>query len=127
MSKNNLIIVGKHDIINVKNFENIDEFNDYYKLHEDEINKLSTVKLNKIYHIKGFKIVRRKINENEEKTLAFHQVFKTNSNENNNDDRFTEIEQSITDLNEKLKAIELANEKLKKQVIEIINVINSSN
>lgn len=124
MSRNNLIIVGKHDKINVKNFENIDEFNDYYKLHEDEINKLSTVKLNKMYHIKDFKIIRRKINE--EKTLAFQQVFKTNSNENNYDERFVEIEQTITDLNEKLKAIEIQNEKIKAQLMEIIKVINGS-
>ena len=66
MNKNSLNIIGKSDKINVKNFENIDEFNDYYKLHEEEINKLSTVKLNKMYHIKDFKIVRRKINEKED-------------------------------------------------------------
>ena len=38
MSQNSLNIVGKHDVNNVKNIE---EFNDYYKLHEEEINKLS--------------------------------------------------------------------------------------
>ena len=126
MSKNNLNIIGKNDKINVKNFENIDEFNDYYKLHEEEINKLSTVKLNRMYHIKDFKIIRRKIDGNETKQLCYQQIFKTNVDNLHDENRFEELEQSLTELNSKIKSLELENNKIKQQLIEIIKVINSN-
>ena len=118
MNQNKLIIVGKNDKISVKNFDNINEFEDFYKLHEDEINKLSTVKLNKMFHIKDYKIIRRKIDGNEDKTLGFQQIFKTN-NESNDDSRYEE-------LNNRLKLVEIENTKIKNQLIEIIKVINQN-
>lgn len=118
MNSNSLNIIGKHDKINVKNFDNLEQFNDYYKLHEEEINKLSTVKLNRMYHIKDYKIVRRKINGNEDKTLAFQQVFKNESSPNNNDDE---------ELLNRIKSLEIDNIKIKQQLMEIINVLNNSN
>ena len=138
MSQNKLTVIGKNDKINVKNFDNIDEFNDYYKLHESEINEVSTVKLNKMFKIKDFKIVRRKIDGKEVKTLCFQQVFKNKSESNINDEsKFEEIESSIAalrssteamlkDLNDKIKLIEVENSKIKSQLIEIIKVINNS-
>lgn len=114
MNQNIVNIIGKSDKINVKNFDSIDEFNDFYKLHEDEINNLSTVKLNRIYHIKDFKIVRRKIDGKEEKTICFQQVFKDDSTTNNDE------------LINRIKALELDNSKIKQQLMEIINVINNA-
>ena len=115
MNQNTLNIIGKSDKINVKNFDSVDEFNDFYKLHEDEINKISTVKLNRMYHIKDFKIVRRKIDGQEEKSLAFQQVFKNDSTENTYDE-----------LNNRIRALELDNAKIKQQLLEIIKVINNA-
>ena len=118
MSKNNLNIIGKSDKINVKNFDNLEQFNDFYKLHEAEINKLSTVKLNQMYHIKDYKIARRKVDGKEDKMLCFQQIFKTDA-PNDDSDRLTELENRI-------KNLELANEKIIKQITEIINAINAS-
>ena len=126
MSQNKLTVIGKNDKINVKNFDSIDEFNDFYKLHESEINELSTVKLNKMYKIKDFKIVRRKIDGKEDKTLFFQQIFKNKSETNNNDSRIEELENSIIELNNKLKSIESDNLKIKAQLIEIVKAINSN-
>ena len=124
-------IYGKNSAINVKNFDSLDEFQQYYNLHKIDIDELSTVKLNRLYHINGYKITRRKIENNEDKTLCFRQLYKTelekSTNENNNDERFEEIENSITELKNKIKAFEAENMKIKKQLLEIINVINSSN
>ena len=128
MNQNSLKIIGKHDKINVKNFDNLEQFNDFYKLHEAEINKLSTVKLNQMYHIKDYKIARRKVDGKEEKILCFQQIFKTDAlsaanrvgdSPNDDSDRLTELEQRI-------KTLELENNKIKQQLIEIINAINAS-
>ena len=43
-----------------KEFETSDEFNLYYAKHKEDIDKLTTHKLNKMYHIKGFRITRIK-------------------------------------------------------------------
>lgn len=120
-------IYGKDNTIKPKFFESLEQFNEFYTLHKSEIDAMTTNKLNRLYKINNYKITRRKIDGNEVKTLCFQLIKPELTPENNNDERFTELEQLITDLNEKLKAIELDNEKIKKQVIEIINVINSSN
>jgi len=130
MSQNQILVIGKNDKINVKNFDNIDEFNDYYNLHESEINELSTVKLNKMFKIKDFKIARRKNDSSAVKKLYFIQQMKPTNQSTNNDDlneRIEELETSISDLNNKMKNIELENSKIKSQLIEIIKAINSSN
>ena len=128
-----IVIYGKNSNINVKNFENLDEFQQYYFLHKDEINALTTVKLNRLYHIKNYKITRRKLaNGDEDKTLCFRQMTKDElspklSLENNNSiSRIDELEQSINDLQDKVKKLEVENEKIKNQLLEIIKVINSN-
>ena len=44
----------------LKEFETPDEFNLFYTKNKDEIDKLTTHKLNKLYHIKGYRITRIK-------------------------------------------------------------------
>jgi len=127
MSQKPFNIIGKSDKINVKNFESLEEFNDYYKLHEKEINELSTVKLNKMFKIKDFKIVRRKQPDNtEEKALYFQQVFKKEEPKLNLESRIEELGQTMNILNEKVKIIETEQLKIKSQLLEIIKVINTN-
>ena len=128
-------IYGKNSSIKTKQFETLDEFNQFYKLHKEEIDEMTTNKLNRLYHIKDYKITRRKIGNNEDsgastkgvKTLCFQQI-KPTSKENNDDlnERIEELETSISDLNNKMKNIELENSKIKSQLIEIIKAINNS-
>ena len=126
MSQISLKIIGKHDIPNVKNFDNLEQFNDYYKLHEDEINKLSTVKLNQMFHIKDYKIARRKDSneENGNKMLCFQQIFKTQPSTAST--AIEEIASHYTVINERIKQLELENTKIKQQLVEIIKAINGS-
>ena len=72
-SKNLITVVGKNSNFNVKNFDTLDEFQNYYNLHKDEIDKLSTIKLNRMFKIKDYKITRRTIDNAEQKTLCFRQ------------------------------------------------------
>ena len=89
----------------------------FYTLYKSEIDSMTTNKLNRLYKINNYKITRRKIGDNEEKTLCF-QLIKpdlTQSDEN----RFQELELTLTSL-------ELENNKIKQHLIEIIKVINSN-
>ena len=133
-------IYGKQSNINVKNFDSIEEFQQYYNLHKDEIDKTTTTKLNRMFKIKDYKITRRKIGDNDGKTLCFQQI-KSNQNKNVDKDAYEEykielceLENTISELNSKMKNIELKFEqsqleinKIKKQMVEIINAINGSN
>jgi len=119
-------IYGKDTTIKIKSFETLEEFNEYYKLHQEEIEKMTTKKLNKIYQIKDYKITRRKIGTNENKKLCF-QLDKNNLLTKENDDfRIEELENSVNELKTSLKSLELENNKIKQQLIEIINVLNNS-
>ena len=134
-SKNLITVVGKNSNFNVKNFDTLDEFQNYYNLHKDEIDKLSTIKLNRMFKIKDHKITRRTIGGNETKTLCFRQLLKselrpaysaemeTPLQQQNAD---TEIENILTELNDRIKQLELDNTNIKKQLIEIINALNGS-
>ncbi len=44
----------------LKEFNTTDEFNAFYSLHKDEMDKLTTHKLNKMYSVKGYRITKIK-------------------------------------------------------------------
>ena len=44
----------------IKEFNTIDEFNAFYSLHKDEMDALTTHKLNKMYYVKGYRITKIK-------------------------------------------------------------------
>ena len=111
-------IYGKDITINVKNFDSLDEFNQYYNLHKSEIDGLSTNRLNKIYHIKDYKITRRKLDNNEDKQLCF-QLTKSNPPKES-------IENSMSiDFQRQIDELKFETSKIKQQVIEIVKVLNS--
>ena len=128
MSKNKIGFYGKDDRHEVKNFDTLDEFQRYYDLHTDEINQLSTFKLNKMYHIKDYKITRRKLNDgNEEKTLCFRKLFKSELTPPLTTAPTAEITSKVPEeFESRLSALESAIKNIKAQLIEIINVINGT-
>ena len=125
-NSNNLIVVGKNSNIVIKNFDSLNEFQQYYNLHKEEIENLSTVKLNRMFKIKDYKITRRTINGNEDKTLCFRQLFKNELPETHNTtEDFPDLSTQIENLNDKIKQLEIENMKIKNQIIEIINALNA--
>ena len=119
-----LTVVGKNSNINIKNFDTLEEFQNYYNLHKSEIDKLSTVKINRMFKIKDYKITHRTVSGAEDKTLCFRQLLKNEMENHEREEHDNEIETTLTELNERIKQLELDNSKIKKQLIEIINHIN---
>ena len=97
-----------------KEFISPEEFNLYYKIHKDEMDKLTTHKLNKLYHIKNYRITKikgelmlKKFNESLAKT-------KTADNDNDTDNDNTELEKRIEMLEVEYKNdIEQLNDEIK--------------
>ena len=94
----------------VINFGSIDEFKSYLDENEEEMNKLSTVKLNRLYHIDGYRITKlqgkislRKIHKNDHSTT------------DDNTDRLALIEESIVILSEKIN-----------EIVKVIALVKSS-
>ena len=114
-------IYGKDITFSIKNFDSLDEFNQYYNLHKSEIDELSTNRLNKIYHIKDYKITRRKLNNNEDKQLCF-QLMKPNLPKETNESTTT-----TNALQKQIEELKYEVSKIKQQVIEIVKVFNGSN
>ena len=44
----------------LKEFNSTDEFNAFYSMHKDEMDALTTHKLNKMYHVNGYRITKIK-------------------------------------------------------------------
>ena len=44
----------------LKEFNTVEEFNNFYSLNKDELDKQTTHKLNKMYHVKGYRITKIK-------------------------------------------------------------------
>ncbi len=59
-----VLVLGK-DINVLKNFNSVDEFNLYYTKHKDEMDILTTQKLNKLYKIDGYRITKKDTRDKE--------------------------------------------------------------
>lgn len=109
-----------------KEFISPEEFNLYYKIHKDEMDKLTTHKLNKLYHIKNYRITKikgelmlKKFNESLAKTKtadndAKLRQFVDNDTDNDNTELEKRIEMleveyknDIEQLNDEIKNIKL--------------------
>lgn len=93
----------------IKEFNTPEEFNMWYKMNKKEMDELTTHKLNKLYHINGYRITKRK-GELMLKIYGENKKNENSSNEENlqNDDRITEIENNIEQINEEIKNIKIA-------------------
>ena len=59
-----ITILGK-DLNVLKNFNTIDDFNKYYTKHKEEMDQLTTKKLNKLYKIDGYRISKKDTRDKE--------------------------------------------------------------
>ena len=97
----------------LKEFKTVDEFNLYYSKNKDEIDSMTTHKLNKMYHIDGYRITKIK------GKLCLKKWEKKDKGSNNENDHLEMYEEEINYLKNEI-------EKLKITINSIINVINSS-
>ena len=99
----------------LKMFNGPDDFNIWYAKNKDDIDKLTTHKLNKMYHIDGYRITKIK------GILCLKKDEKKPASENESTtDRFNDLE-NITNQIEQLKADIIT---IKTTINEIIKAIN---
>ncbi len=89
-----------------KEFISPEEFNLYYKIHKDEMDKLTTHKLNKLYHIKNYRITKikgelmlKKFNESLAKTKTADNDAKLR--------QFVDTDNDNTDLEKRIEMLEV--------------------
>ena len=59
-----VLVLGKNlDVL--KSFNSVDEFNMYYTKHKEEMDPLTTQKLNKLYKIDGYRITKKDTRDKE--------------------------------------------------------------
>ena len=80
----------------IKEFDSPDEFNLFYNKHKEEIDSTTTHKLNKLYHIKGYRITKIKdvlmLKKHEEKK---HEEKKEEEPEMNVQDEIRQMKETI--------------------------------
>lgn len=102
----------------LKTFNNPDEFNLWYAKNKDEVDKITTHKLNKMYYIEGYRITKIKGVLCLKKAVAKHVDDSRNEElSNENDSMINEINIEIEQLKNDIIAI-------KKAINEIIKSIN---
>lgn len=102
-----------------KEFISPEEFNLFYKIHKDEMDKLTTHKLNKLYHIKDYRITKikgelmlKKFNEEAHRKIMMTR--NDNDDDNDNAEKITELERRIDIIEaENKNEIERINEEIK--------------
>ena len=61
---NNEVIVVKalkyKDPKEIHQFKDMEEFNKYYQVNKEEVDKLTTTAINKTFHVEGYKLARYK-------------------------------------------------------------------
>ncbi len=85
----------------IKEFESPDEFNLFYNKHKEEIDSTTTHKLNKLYHIRGYRITKIKdvlmLKKHEEKAeyVKKHEEKKEEEPEMNVQDEIRQMKETI--------------------------------
>lgn len=80
----------------LKEFNSVEEFNNFYSLNKDELDTLTTHKLNKMYHIKGYRITKIK---NELMLKKWDEEKKT--------DEENDVKEEIKNIKEDIKKIKM--------------------
>ena len=124
----------------LKEFNSIEEFNNFYSLNKDELNQMTTHKLNKMYNVKGYRITKIKgelmlkkwdeNNKRDEEELLFDKLTKNTEEINNRFNKNTEeindrFNKNTEEINLNISKIKITtDEKLKKYQEEINGIKN---
>lgn len=92
----------------IKEFDTPNDFDSWYKSHKEEMDKLTTHKLNKMYHINGYRVTRIKGVLSLKKARPKMETNNESNNESENEQRFIALENEIADMLEDIKNIKLA-------------------
>lgn len=104
----------------IKEFKTADEFNLWYSKNKDEIDSMTTHKLNKLYHIEGYRITKIK------GKLCLKKETKKQSSLKKEEDKRSYEEDDVQSLYEEINNLKMEIENLKKTINLIIDKINGS-
>ena len=121
----------------LKEFKTVDEFNLWYNKNKDEIDSLTTHKLNKMYHIDGYRITKIKgklcLKKFEDKTINSVKGSLTPDSKNTSGvESFGRSQVNVSnekqhhDIINEISLMKEEIETLKKTINEIINIINNN-
>lgn len=102
----------------LKTFNTPDEFNLWYAKNKDEIDKITTHKLNKMYYIEGHRITKIK------GVLCLKKAVKKHVDETVNDQDQTIHHEEINDINNEIAEHSQSIESIKADIVAIKNAIN---
>ena len=102
----------------LKTFNTPDEFNLWYAKNKDEIDKITTHKLNKMYYIEGHRITKIK------GVLCLKKAVKKQVDETVNDQDETIHHEEINDINNEIAEHSQSIESIKADIVAIKNAIN---
>lgn len=102
--------ISKH----TKEFDTVDEFNLYYNKNKEEMDKLTTHKLNKLYLIKGYRITRIK------NVLSLKKMKQNSQYEIDLGNELDELKKEIQQIREITKLVE----PMKETINNIIHFLN---
>ena len=100
----------------LKEFKTVDEFNLWYSKNKDEIDSLTTHKLNKMYHIEGYRITKIK------GKLCLKKDMKKEMKKEIKE----EIKEDKRNYEDEINYLKMEIENLKKTINSIIDIINGS-
>ena len=92
----------------VKEFDTPNDFDSWYKSHQEEMDKLTTHKLNKMYHINGYRVTRIKGVLSLKKAPSKPSKPSKPDDSSETEQRFIAIENEISDMTDDIKNIKLA-------------------
>lgn len=102
----------------LKTFNTPDEFNLWYAKNKDDVDKLTTHKLNKMYYIDGFRITKIK------GVLCLKKDTRKHVEEAVNDQDQTIQHEEINDINNEIAEHSQSIESIKADIVAIKNAIN---
>ena len=104
----------------LKTFNTPDEFNLWYAKNKDEIDKITTHKLNKMYYIEGYRITKIK------GVLCLKKAVKKQVDESQNDPQNdSQNESAILDIQNEIEQLKSDILAIKTAINDIVKVINS--
>ena len=110
-----LKIIGKQQT-NSKHFNSVDEFNLYYVKHKEELEQMTTQKLNKSFQIEGFRITKTNTRDNTGKRVKGEICLKPAQADKQ--------EQAADPINQRIEQLEAKMKVLTSTVNKIIESIN---
>jgi len=110
----------------IHQFKDMEEFNKYYQMNKEEVNKLTTTAINKIFHVEGFKLARYKgkLVGKPGRHPSPPPLVPVPPIENPLDDVIEDVIKRVETLDAKLQSVLEEIPRMKKNIKQLIDIVN---